>query len=302
MCVLISCEAGGTKIATPTESDCPESDSPESSRPESDSPKSSRPKSSRPESSRPESSNSARQRTASQRTRPSQSNAHCTIKPAASDNAGQGHPASDSTASDSAALYVARRMAAKLSVPLEFYEYSLEAIDVTRSLRHPKLFSQRTRRFSAAKKQSLIDQYYEPYRHTIRNRLSRMCRQYTYTLHVSVRTFDALDGNGKHRRADVGLLYDPSVRDEADLCADWAEELYFEAEMLRVRRNYPRRGTIDSLTKSMRTHFAGQSYLGVEILLNRSWASRSVGIRDIAIDRLSETLATVMQLEQSEAA
>ena len=106
----------------------------------------------------------------------------------------------------------------------------------------------------------------------------------------------------KRRRADVGLLYDPSAVDEVDLCIDWLEEMYFEVEYLRVRRNYPRRGTTDSLVKSMRAEFSGEYYLGVEILLNRAWAGREIAIRDEAIDQMCETLQAVMQINQTEAA
>jgi len=132
--------------------------------------------------------------------------------------------------------------------------------------------------------------------------LSQMFQRFPFVVHLSIRTFDLLGPKKQPRRADIGLLYDPTYTDEADLCADWTEDLYFEADMIKVRRNYPRRGTTDSLTKAMRAEFADQEYLGVELLLNRAWAGRAIQIRDIAIDQLSDTLGSVLQLQQSDAA
>jgi hypothetical protein len=53
--------------------------------------------------------------------------------------------------------------------------------------------------------------------------------------------------------------------------------------MLRLRRDYRRRGTTDSISKAMRGEFSA-NYLGIEVLLNRALAARPVAIRDEAID------------------
>ncbi|QDT13061.1 N-formylglutamate amidohydrolase [Planctomycetes bacterium K23_9] len=213
---------------------------------------------------------------------------------------------------DVAAQYASRRMSERLGAPLMQYQYSLDAIDVTRSLRHPKLFSKDARKLSADDRQQLINDYYLPYRSAVKHSLRQMMRRHRYVVHLSVRTFDLLGPKQKRRRADVGLLYDPACDDESDLSADWAEELYFEADMLKIRRNYPRRGTVESLTKAMRSEFQGQqtgparntnqTYLGIEILLNRAWAGRAIQVRDTAIDQLCDTLRAALQLQQSEAA
>ncbi|MGB7344085.1 MAG: N-formylglutamate amidohydrolase [Pirellulaceae bacterium] len=203
---------------------------------------------------------------------------------------------------DKAALYAAHRMSKRLGAPLIQYQFALDAIDVTRSLRHPKLFSKASRSLSSLDRQRLIDEFYVPYREAIKNTVAQLLQRYTYVLHLSVRSFDLIGPKKKRRRADVGLLYDPSSSDEVDLCADWLYELYYEAEMLKVRRNYPRRGTADSLTKAMRAEFSGQSYLGIELLLNRAWAGRPIQVRDEAIDHLCDTLRTTMQLPQTAAA
>jgi hypothetical protein len=97
-------------------------------------------------------------------------------------------------------------------------------------------------------------------------------------------------------------LYDPSRDEEVDLCLDWIDEMYDVIPMLRVRRNYPRRGTTDSITKSMRSEFSDRSYLGIEVLLNRAWAGRPLAIRDETVDAMCGCLQRVIEWPQSEAA
>ncbi|NND98001.1 MAG: N-formylglutamate amidohydrolase [Pirellulaceae bacterium] len=218
-------------------------------------------------------------------------------------------PNSDSFASlpeslshDAAARYAARRIAERLQAPLIQHDYSLDLIDVTRSLRHRRLYSSLTRGCDEHQKAWLIDHVYQPYRDRVRSAIGQqLCRQ-VYVVHLSIRSFDQFSPKQKRRRADVGLLYDPAVVDEVDLCADWLEEMYFGVEMLKVRRNYPRRGTVDSLTRAMRTEFSGQNYLGVEVLLNRAWAARDVALRDEAIDAMCTSLQAVLQPIQNAAA
>jgi predicted N-formylglutamate amidohydrolase len=192
-------------------------------------------------------------------------------------------------------------MSQNLLAPLIINEYSMELIDVTRSLHHRSLFPPLTRSWSAADRQQLIDQIHAPYRQQIRAGIEQLLSQYAYVVHLSIRSFP-LRQSGKIRRADVGLLYDPARDDEVDLCLDWIDEMYELIPMLRVRRNYPRRGTTDSITKSMRTEFAGRSYVGIEVLLNRAWAGRPLAIRDEVIDQMCGCLQRVLARPQSEAA
>ena len=93
-----------------------------------------------------------------------------------------------------------------------------------------------------------------------------------------------------------------ALEDEVDFCLDWIDDLYEIAPMLRVRRNYPRRGTQDSITRAMRTEFSNQPYVGIELALNRAWASRPLKIRDEAIDGLSDSLLEIFRVPSVEAA
>jgi predicted N-formylglutamate amidohydrolase len=87
-------------------------------------------------------------------------------------------------------------------------------------------------------------------------------------LHVAVHSF-APELNGVVRHADVGLLYDPARRGESAFCHRWADALRQEVPTLRVRANYPYRGTADGLTTFLRGRFGAGRYWGVELEVNQ---------------------------------
>src|SRR5690606_34405220 len=118
-----------------------------------------------------------------------------------------------------------------------------------------------------------------------------LLQNWTYVVHLSVRTFDAKTRDGRWRRGDVGLLYDPSRQDEVDWCLDLLDELYVTAPELKVRRNHPGRGTNDSLTKSLRSQYSAEVYLGIELVLNRAWMGRSVVRRDRTLDLMGDAIS-----------
>lgn len=204
-------------------------------------------------------------------------------------------------ACDSSGRYAARRLARNLRVPLIENEYSLECVDVTRSIHHRQLFSAASKSLAPTERARLMDQIYWPYRKRVTKAIEHGLRRGTYLIHLSVRTF-AASSKGRMRRTDVGLLYDPAREDEVDFCLDWMDELWEMTPMLRVRRNYPRRGTHDSLTKAMRAQFADQAYLGIEVVLNRAWASRPLKVRDEALDGLSDALLEIFSDQRVDAA
>ena len=204
--------------------------------------------------------------------------------------------------SDASARSVSSQLAGFLNVPMLCNEFSTELIDVRRSLHHRELLGKKTRKWKAEDRQWLIDTIYLPYRQRIRQVIANMLVQHSYVTHLSIQTFDLRSKKGKLRRTDVGLLYDPAREDEVDFCLDWIDEMYDEAPMLKVRRNYPSRGTNDSLAKAMRAEFAGMPYLGIEVWLNRAWAGRNVTLRTEAIKGMAWALRQVTDCALPEAA
>jgi predicted N-formylglutamate amidohydrolase len=202
---------------------------------------------------------------------------------------------------DSVAGWAAERLAETFSTACLRHRYRLDLVDVSRSVGHRHLFGPQTRRWSEADKQAVLTAVYHPYRNRVASAIETILQQFTFVIHLSVRTFEPWH-RGKPRRTDVGLLYDPSRSNEAALCMDWIDELYHHFIDLKVRRNYPRRGTVDSLTSAMRTRFADEVYLGIEVWLNRAWVSRRGRLRDEAFAQFAAALGGVVGLPVAEAA
>jgi predicted N-formylglutamate amidohydrolase len=101
--------------------------------------------------------------------------------------------------------------------------------------------------------------------------------------------------DGKVRRADVGLLYHPGRRGEADLCARWKASLAAIAAELKVRRNYPYAGKGDGLTSHLRLRFARGAYVGIELEVNQNIVlvagRRWTALRGMLIDSLRTACA-----------
>jgi predicted N-formylglutamate amidohydrolase len=74
---------------------------------------------------------------------------------------------------------------------------------------------------------------------------------------------------GEVRRADVAFLYDPASQVERDLCDGWSSRLKLARPDLRVRRNYPYRGTDDGFTTALRAEFGERKYAGIELEVNQ---------------------------------
>ncbi len=206
---------------------------------------------------------------------------------------------------DRPARYAAEKMSAQLRPELQaeliVNETPSGLIDVARPRNHRQLLSKPARSLPPQQRDRLIELVYDRYRQRIRSAVGAMLSAHGCAIHLSVRSFNLRSFNsrgwGKPRRTDVGLLYDPASAGEVAFCLDWIDEMWHRAPMLRVRRNYPRRGTGESLIKQLRAEFAGQTYLGIEVWLNRAWASREVRLRDEAIRGMIDSLGAILAAE-----
>ena len=168
---------------------------------------------------------------------------------------------------DAGALEVARFLALMLAAPLFSGRASRLLVDLNRSLGHPRLFSEYVRGLDSAEKTRILERHYHPYRRQVeealRSEIDR-CR----VLHLSIHSFTPkLDG--KVRRADVGLLYDPGRAIERQACRRMLDRLPVADPTLAVRRNYPYRGTDDGFTTHLRRALGSDCYAGIEIELNQ---------------------------------
>lgn len=89
------------------------------------------------------------------------------------------------------------------------------------------------------------------------------------------------------------VLYDPKRVAEQTWARDWQRLIHLRAPTIRVRMNYPYRGTSDGLTTALRQYFTPEDYMGLEIETNNALmkhdASR-LALTTLLTDALSQLL------------
>jgi predicted N-formylglutamate amidohydrolase len=170
---------------------------------------------------------------------------------------------------DAGALAMARALALALGAPLVSATVSRLLVDLNRSIGHPRFFSAATHAAPAPVRAAIVEQYYRPYRADVERRVRQAVSRGRRVIHIAAHSFTP-ELDGKTRKADIGLLYDPGRRGERALCARWKSSLAACAPQLRVRRNYPYAGKGDGLTRRMRLHFPQGAYLGIELEINQA--------------------------------
>jgi predicted N-formylglutamate amidohydrolase len=170
---------------------------------------------------------------------------------------------------DFGALVMARALARALRAPLVTSTISRLLIDLNRSIGHPRVFSAATRGAPASLRANIAERHYWPYRLRVERLVRQSVSRRRRVIHISSHSFTP-ELDGKVRSADVGLLYHPGRRGEAELCARWKSSLAELAPQLRVRRNYPYAGKGDGLTSYLRQRFAPSVYVGIELEINQS--------------------------------
>lgn len=195
---------------------------------------------------------------------------------------------------DAGALVLAQDMATAFNAPLLVSTTSRLLVDVNRSIGHPHLYSEATRAAPDGVRRAILEQFYLPYRNQAETEITKMLAQGSRVIHVASHSFTPqLDG--QVRTADIGLLYDPARRGEAELCGRWAASLKSQATGFKVRRNYPYTGRSDGFTAYLRRRFSANDYIGVELEINqkhvvaggKNWRF----LRGLVIETLQQALA-----------
>jgi len=200
---------------------------------------------------------------------------------------------------DAGALDAATSFSRHLRCPLLAAKFSPAIVDVNRTLQQRGVFSPVSRKLSTKQKNRIISEIHEPYQKTLEATVERLFRKDELVIHISVRSFatfepaqspETEDRALTARRTDLGLLYDPARKYELALCLDWYDDLFYSLPMLRVRRNYPRRGAAQSLMSTLRQKYSNDSYIGVELQLNRAWCVRDVPVRNKVFGGIAKSL------------
>jgi len=169
---------------------------------------------------------------------------------------------------DPGALPLARKIAASNKCDFLYETISRLLVEQNRSIGHVSLFSRFSRQLSSQDRESLLVRYYNPYHQKLRSILQRNLSAKRFTVHLSIHTFTpVLDG--VLRNADVGLLYDPSRGNECRVARLLKKKIVEQVDGIRVRRNYPYKGTSDGLTTWLRTMYGNSVYCGIEIEINQ---------------------------------
>jgi predicted N-formylglutamate amidohydrolase len=206
---------------------------------------------------------------------------------------------------------VARSFASELACPLVEAPFHPAVIDCNRPLGHRLLFSKPMRSAPAEIRETLMRDVHGRHQKRITGLLEEQIRLDGQVIHLAIHSFAPFEpgpvpeGETRFdaaRRTDLGLLYDPKRELERALCEAWNWSLYETLPMLRVRRNYPIRGTRDGLTKRLRQVYPAAQYLGIELQLNQAWCARSLPISRQTILGIIAGLVTLCDHHRSFAA
>ena len=176
---------------------------------------------------------------------------------------------------DIGAVQVFRKLV-KFAKP-EFYcegKFSRLFVDLNRTITNKSAFSDYLRNNENAKAEATA--YWNEYRAAIEKFVdfalkpkTRAAKSEPEIVHLGIHSFTPVL-NGKVRNTDIGILYDPTRPQErayANVIKDEIKRLY---PAMKVRFNYPYKGTSDGLTTTLRKKF-GPQYVGIEIEINQKF-------------------------------
>lgn len=194
---------------------------------------------------------------------------------------------------DAGALQLAQALAGSLHGVLVASTTSRLLIDLNRSPHHRHLYSEVMQPASAAIRAAIFRRHYLPYRLRIERTVAAAIAAGNNVLHISCHSFTPIL-EGKPRRADIGLLYDPARPGEARFCRAWQKQL---AAQWHTRLNYPYRGNADGLTTHLRRRHAANRYRGIELEISQAQVGAARWL-----ELQTSVIATLRRLLMEEAA
>ena len=181
---------------------------------------------------------------------------------------------------DIGALAVFRKLV-KFAKP-EFYcegKFSRLFVDLNRTITNKSAFSEyyeQLDKATASKVKAQATAYWSEYRAAIEKFVdsalkpkTRAAKSEPEIVHLGIHSFTP-ELNGKVRNTDIGILYDPSRPQECELAQVIKAEIKRLHPEMKVRFNYPYKGTSDGLTTTLRKKI-GPRYAGLEIEINQKF-------------------------------
>ena len=158
----------------------------------------------------------------------------------------------------------------------EFYsegKFSRLFVDLNRTITNKSAFSEYYEalesrdKAEAEKAKAQATAYWKEYRDNVEKFI--VSNKGAPIVHLGIHSFTPVL-NGKVRNTDIGILYDPARPQErayANIIKDEIKRLY---PAMKVRFNYPYKGSSDGLTTTLRKKF-GPQYVGIEIEINQKF-------------------------------
>ncbi|WP_407456037.1 N-formylglutamate amidohydrolase [Fibrobacter sp.] len=175
---------------------------------------------------------------------------------------------------DIGAVQVFRKLV-KFAKP-EFYcegKFSRLFVDLNRTITNKSAFSEyydALDKATAAKAKAQATAYWSEYRTAIEKFVNANTKK--EIIHLGIHSFTP-ELNGKVRNTDIGILYDPARPQERAYANVIKAEIKRLYPAMKVRFNYPYKGTSDGLTTTLRKKF-GPRYVGIEIEINQKFFQR----------------------------
>ena len=152
-------------------------------------------------------------------------------------------------------------------------KYSRLFVDLNRTITNKSAFSDYLHDNANAKAQATA--YWTEYRTAIEKFVESALRTKTRAaksasiIHLGIHSFTP-ELNGKVRNTDIGILYDPARPQERAYAQVIKAEIKRLYPTMKVRFNYPYKGTTDGLTTTLRKKI-GPRYVGLEIEINQKF-------------------------------
>jgi predicted N-formylglutamate amidohydrolase len=190
---------------------------------------------------------------------------------------------------DPGALSLARVLAGGMAARLKKSQTTRLLVDLNRSSGSHSLFSEKTKTLKKRDKKQLLAEHYLPYREAVSESIRELIASDVQVVHLSVHSFTPVL-HGDERNADLGLLYNPAFREDKTFCRSWGGLLKERLPDLKVRYNYPYRGTADGLVRTLRNKLGQKDYLGIELEINQRLLGKKNTFPAALLSGLLETL------------
>ena len=149
-------------------------------------------------------------------------------------------------------------------------KYSRLFVDLNRTITNKSSFSEfyeALNKAAAAKAKAEASAYWTEYRAAIEKFVKANAKK--EIVHLGIHSFTPTL-NGKVRNTDIGILYDPARPQERAYAQVIKDEIKRLFPAMKVRFNYPYKGSSDGLTTTLRKKF-GPRYVGIEIEINQKF-------------------------------